>query len=40
MLVPMKAPDVELRDTAGRPVRLAALWRDRPLLVSFLRHFG
>ena len=30
---------VELRDSAGRPVRLAELLR-QPLVVVFVRHFG
>ena len=34
------APDLELRDTAGNPVQLSSLWKDRPLLLAFTRHFG
>lgn len=34
------APDLELRDDAGRPARLAALWQAQPLLLFFARHFG
>jgi hypothetical protein len=29
-----------VQDTAGRPVELAGLWRDRPAVLVFLRHFG
>lgn len=34
------APDVELRDDAGQPVRLSVLWRERPLVLLFVRHLG
>jgi peroxiredoxin len=34
------APDVELMDTAGKPVRLSTLWSEHPLLLAFTRHFG
>ena len=34
------APDVELRDDAGRLVRLSALRRERPLALLFVRHLG
>jgi peroxiredoxin len=34
------APDVTLLDTAGKPVKLSSLWKKKPLLLSFTRHFG
>ena len=34
------APDVELRDDAGRLVRLSALRHERPLALLFARHLG
>lgn len=34
------APDVEILDSAGAPVRLASLWQGRPLVIAFTRHFG
>ena len=34
------APDLTLHDTAGKPVRLSRLWKKRPLLLAFTRHFG
>jgi hypothetical protein len=34
------APDLALLDAAERPVRLATLWEQAPLVVIFLRHFG
>lgn len=34
------APDLELQDTFGNPVKLSSLWRDRVLILAFTRHFG
>ncbi len=34
------APDLTLPDRGGRPVRLSALWAERPVALFFLRHFG
>jgi peroxiredoxin len=34
------APDVTLRDATGTLQRLSELWRERPLVLAFLRHFG
>lgn len=27
-------------DEGGRPVVLGTLWRDRPAVLAFVRHFG
>jgi peroxiredoxin len=35
-----KAPDLALLDTSGKPVQLSKLWKKRPLLLAFSRHFG
>lgn len=35
-----RAPDIIVQDTAGTSLRLSALWRDRVLVLVFLRHFG
>jgi len=32
--------DVVLSDAAGEQHRLGELWRDQPVVVVFLRHFG
>ena len=32
-------PDLELEATEGK-VHLAERWRERPLVVAFMRHFG
>jgi hypothetical protein len=32
--------DVEVLDPAGAPFRLGAVWRDRPVVLVFIRHFG
>jgi peroxiredoxin len=33
-------PDLTLLNTRGEPVRLYSLWKERPLLLAFTRHFG
>lgn len=42
--VPLKfndlAPDLELQDVGGLPVRLSSLWKKQVLLLAFTRHFG
>lgn len=32
--------EVEVRDTEGERVRLGDFWRDRPVVLAFVRHFG
>ncbi len=34
------APDVSVIDMDGRSVQLSEAWRDGPVLLTFLRHFG
>jgi peroxiredoxin len=34
------APDLELQDTEGKPVRLSSLWEKQVLVLAFTRHFG
>jgi peroxiredoxin len=34
------APDLELQDVDGLPVRLSSLWKKQVLLLAFTRHFG
>ncbi len=34
------APDLTLLDIAGKPVKLSSLWKKRPLVLAFTRHFG
>ena len=33
------APDMPVFDPTGEAVSLASLWRERPSVLSFLRHF-
>ena len=40
MRVPTKLAPLELEDTTGARVRLGSLWRDRPVVLIFVRHFG
>jgi len=35
-----QAPDLELLNTAGKTVTLSTLWKKRPLILAFTRHFG
>jgi peroxiredoxin len=34
------APDISFQTGADEVVQLSSLWRDKPVLISFLRHFG
>ena len=34
------APDLLLVNVQGQLVALSSLWPERPLLLTFLRHFG
>ncbi len=31
---------IEVLDPEGRAVRLGSLWKDRPVVLTFIRHFG
>jgi peroxiredoxin len=35
-----RAPDLELLDADGKPVRLSALWKKQTIVLAFARHFG
>lgn len=35
-----QAPDLAFNDTAGKSVRLSSLWKKKPLVLAFTRHFG
>ncbi len=35
-----RAPDLELLDADGKPVRLSALWKKQAIVLAFPRHFG
>jgi len=32
--------DVVVKDTEGRDVRLGDVWRNKPAVVVFVRHYG
>jgi peroxiredoxin len=34
------APDLRLRDSSGKAVKLSSLWAKRPVLLAFTRHHG
>lgn len=34
------APDLSLPDHEGHAIALASLWRSRPRVLLFVRHFG
>jgi len=34
------APDTTVLDIHGHPRQLSESWRDGPVLLTFLRHFG
>jgi peroxiredoxin len=35
-----RAPDAAIRDADGNPVQLSRWWRDQPVALVFVRHFG
>jgi hypothetical protein len=38
--VPKELADSIVQDEAGHDVRLGDLWRERPIVLAFVRHFG
>jgi len=40
MRVATRLAGIELSDWQGRAVVLGSLWRDRPVVLAFIRHFG
>jgi hypothetical protein len=32
--------EMQLQDKRGEPVVLGTLWRDKPAVLAFVRHFG
>ncbi len=36
----MKLDSLSVQDEQGQPVELATLWRDKPAVLAFVRHFG
>ena len=40
MSVADRLADIALEDADGNKVRLGTLWADRPVVLTFLRHFG
>lgn len=36
----MELGDVLVKDADGRDVRLGDVWRDKPAVVVFVRHYG
>jgi cytochrome oxidase Cu insertion factor (SCO1/SenC/PrrC family) len=40
MNTPRKLAGIELEDDRGERHALASLWRDKPVVLVFIRHFG
>ena len=38
--VARRLSNIELCDWQGVPQRLGALWKERPVVLVFIRHFG
>ena len=38
--VPAALAATEVLDEQGKTIRLAELWRDRPAVIVWVRHFG
>jgi hypothetical protein len=36
----MNLGELSVQDSRGEPVALASLWRDKPAVLAFVRHFG
>jgi hypothetical protein len=36
----MELGEAKVKDVEGRDVRLGDLWRDRPVVLVFVRHYG
>jgi hypothetical protein len=36
----MDLADVVVKDTEGRDLRLGDVWRDKPAVLVFVRHYG
>ena len=34
------APSIQVVDADGNTIALSSLWSDKPVVLSFLRHFG
>ena len=34
------APNIQVIDADGKAIELSSLWSDKPVVLSFLRHFG
>jgi len=34
------APDVTVINSEGQTIDLSSVWQDKPVVLSFLRHFG
>jgi peroxiredoxin len=35
-----KAPNIQVVNADGETIELSSLWADKPVVLSFLRHFG
>ena len=40
MRLATKLSGIELDDWTGTPVHLGSLWKDQPIVLVFIRHFG
>ena len=40
MSVAKKLEDITLKDPDDKEVRLGDVWRGRPVVLAFIRHFG
>ena len=40
MNVASKLARIQVSDPEGKPLELGTLWRDQPVVLAFVRHFG
>ena len=38
--VPAELAEIEVMDESGGKVKLGSLWAERPVVLTFVRHFG
>lgn len=40
MKIALRLAGIRLAQPAGEPIDLASLWREKPVVIAWVRHFG